>query len=59
MATSNGAGVTIYHSIGTPTLCNYDPFLFLDHISSENPEEYITGIPPHPHQGFNTSTYIN
>ena len=58
MATTDGAGVAVYRSIGTPTLRNYDPFLLLDHISSKNPEEYMAGFPPHPHRGFNTFTYM-
>ena len=29
MATSEGAGVTVHRTIGTPALRNYDPFLML------------------------------
>lgn len=53
-----GAGVIVNRTIGTPTLRNYDPFILLDHISSENPDDYIAGFPAHPHRGFNTFTYM-
>ena len=58
MATSEGAGVTVHRTIGTPALRNYDPFILLDHISSDNPDDYIAGFPSHPHRGFNTFTYM-
>ena len=58
MATSEGAGVTVQRTIGTPALRNYDPFVMLDYFSSDNPNEYIAGFPSHPHRGFNTFTYM-
>ncbi len=58
MAVSEGAGVIVHRTIGTPALRNYDPFLLLDHISSDNPNDYIAGFPPHPHRGFTTFTYM-
>ena len=58
MATSEGAGVTVHRTIGTPALRNYDPFVMLDYFSSDNPDEYIAGFPSHPHRGFNTFTYM-
>ena len=58
METSEGAGVTVFRSIGTPALRNLDPFMMLDQISSENPDDYIAGFPSHPHRGFNTFTYM-
>lgn len=58
MATSEGAGVTVHRSIGTPALRNYDPFMMLDQFSSDNPDDYIAGFPSHPHRGFNTFTYM-
>ena len=58
METMEGAGVTVHRTIGTPALRNYDPFMLLDQISSDNPDEYIAGFPSHPHRGFNTFTYM-
>jgi hypothetical protein len=57
-ATSEGAGVTVHRTIGTPTLRNLDPFLMLDHFGSDDPNEYIAGFPDHPHRGFITFTYM-
>ncbi len=58
MAISEGAGVTVHRTIGTPALRNYDPFMMLDHFSSDNPNDYIAGFPDHPHRGFRTFTYM-
>lgn len=57
-AVTEGAGVTVHRSIGTPGLRNLDPFLMLDHFGSDNPDEYIAGFPDHPHRGFITLTYM-
>ena len=58
IAVREGAGVMVHRTIGTVALRNYDPFLLLDHIGSENPNDYIAGFPPHPHRGFVTFTYM-
>lgn len=55
---TEGAGVTVHRSIGTPALKNLDPFLMLDHFGSDDPDEYIAGFPDHPHRGFITFTYM-
>lgn len=55
---TEGAGVTVHRTIGTPALRNLDPFLMLDHFSSDDPDDYIAGFPNHPHRGFNTFTYM-
>jgi len=57
-AVSEGAGVTVHRSIGTPALTNLDPFLMLDHFGSDDPDDYIAGFPDHPHRGFITLTYM-
>lgn len=58
IAVSEGAGVTVHRTIGTPALRNLDPFLMLDFFSSDDPDDYIAGFPDHPHRGFNTFTYM-
>lgn len=55
---TEGAGVTVYRSIGTPALKNLDPFLMLDHFSSNDPDDYVAGFPSHPHRGFITFTVM-
>lgn len=55
---TEGAGVTVHRSIGTPALRNLDPFLMLDHFGSNDPNQYIAGFPDHPHRGFITFTYM-
>jgi redox-sensitive bicupin YhaK (pirin superfamily) len=56
--TSDGAGVTLYRSLGQSAFARLDPFLMLDEFGSDRPEEYIAGFPPHPHRGFQTVTYM-
>ena len=55
---SEGAGVTVHRTIGSPALRNYDPFMMLDYFGSDKPNDYIAGFPEHPHRGFNTFTYM-
>ena len=56
--TSDGAGVKLKRSIGTPLIDYLDPFLMLDEFGSENKDDYIGGFPPHPHRGIETVTYM-
>ncbi|WP_108444922.1 pirin family protein [Halomonas denitrificans] len=35
-----------------------DPFLMLDELGSDRPDDYIGGFPPHPHRGIQTLTYV-
>jgi len=58
MAVTEGAGVLVHRTIGTPPLRHLDPFLMLDHFSNNDPKDYIAGFPDHPHRGFNTFTYM-
>ncbi len=55
---SDGAGVKLQRIIGQPALPRLDPFLLLDHFSSDQPDDYIAGFPAHPHRGFQTVTYM-
>ena len=56
--TSDGAGVTLWRSLGAGPFARLDPFLMLDEFGSDRPDEYIKGFPPHPHRGFQTVTYM-
>ncbi len=55
---SDGAGVKLKRSIGTPEADYIDPFLMLDEFGSDNKDDYIAGFPPHPHRGIETVTYM-
>jgi len=53
----DGAGVKIKrHSLLHQGLA--DPFLMLDEIRSDDPDDFIAGFPPHPHRGIETLTYM-
>lgn len=56
--TSDGAGVTLWRSLGQAPSARLDPFLMLDEFGSDRPGDYIKGFPPHPHRGFQTVTYM-
>jgi len=55
---SDGAGVKLKRSIGTPEADYIDPFLMLDEFGSDNKDDYLAGFPPHPHRGIETVTYM-
>ena len=48
--TSDGAGVKLRRSLGQSSAARLDPFLMLDHFSTDNPDDYIAGFPAHPHR---------
>lgn len=54
---SDGAGVKIQRVHGFQNN-GLDPFLMLDEIRSDNPDDYGAGFPAHPHRGIETLTYI-
>jgi len=56
--TIEGAGVVLTRMFGDLEAASMDPFLLLDDFGSDNPAEYNSGFPWHPHRGIETVTYV-
>lgn len=57
-STREGAGVAVHRAFGLGTEQWTDPFLLLDEVHSQSPEEYSAGFPLHPHRGIDIVTYM-
>ncbi|PCK31181.1 pirin family protein [Pseudoalteromonas piscicida] len=56
-ATQDGGGVNINRISGFDGK-SLDPYLMIDELKSDDPNDFIAGFPPHPHRGIETFTYI-
>jgi len=56
--TLEGAGVRLHRAFGFGDTAETDPFLLLDDLRNERPEDYLVGFPWHPHRGIETITYV-
>ncbi len=56
--TIEGAGVHLRRAFGFGDTRDFDPFLLLDDLRNERPENYAAGFPWHPHRGIETITYV-
>lgn len=53
-----GAGVRLRRAFGFGDPGEFDPFLLLDDLRNDRPEDYRAGFPWHPHRGIETITYV-
>jgi redox-sensitive bicupin YhaK (pirin superfamily) len=59
LRTVEGAGVHLRRALGFQgDMREFDPFLLMDDFRSENPADYLSGFPWHPHRGMETITYV-
>ena len=56
--TIEGAGVRLRRAFGFGSTEDFDPFLLLDDLRGDNPDDYLAGFPWHPHRGIETITYL-
>jgi len=59
MKTFEGNGIPVTRAFPVPEMREFDPFLLFDHFGPVNYEpEGATGVPAHPHCGFEAITYL-
>jgi quercetin 2,3-dioxygenase len=58
IAAREGAGVRLRRAFGFGDPQEFDPFLLLDDLRNDNPDDYRAGFPWHPHRGIETITYV-
>ena len=58
IAAREGAGVRLRRAFGFGDPAEFDPFLLLDDLRNDNPDDYRAGFPWHPHRGIETITYV-
>ncbi len=58
--TLEGGGIRVNRPFPTAAADWFDPFLLLDEMAPTEhaPGGAVTGVPPHPHRGFETVTYM-
>ncbi|KAF2072037.1 hypothetical protein CYY_006648 [Polysphondylium violaceum] len=54
----DGGGLVINRMIGSKELETIDPFLLLDELKSNNPQDFQMGFPEHAHRGMQLVTYM-
>ena len=55
---TEGAGVKLHRGFGFGDTSEFDPFLLFDDFRNERPDDYLAGLPWHPHRGIETITYV-
>ncbi len=56
--TIEGAGVHLRRAFGFGDTRDFDPFLLLDDLRNDRPQDFAAGFPWHPHRGIETITYV-